>query len=227
MIDKQRASAYEALSAIRDGQTVLVGGFGEAGVPNRLIEALVAHAPRDLVVVSNNAGSTTAGLGALLAAGCVRRIICSYPRSRGSVVFDDLYRKGQIELELVPQGTLVERIRAGGAGIGGFYTPTSAGTDLASGKETREIDGQLHVLEYPIRGDFALLHAYRADRWGNLIYRAAMRNFNPVMATAADITVAEVATVVPLGTLEPDAIHTPGIFVKHVVAVGAENVATR
>lgn len=223
MIDKICPAMADAVACIADGQTILVSGFGEAGVPNRLIDALIDRRPRDLVVVSNNAGSTTTGIGALLAAGCVRRIVCSYPRSRGSVVFDELYRSGRIELELVPQGTLVERLRAGAAGIAGFYTPTAAGTLLAEGKEVREFDGRAHVLERPIRGDVALIRAHVADRWGNLVYRAAMRNFSPVMAAAATVTVAEVDKVVPLGAIDPDAVHTPGVFITHVVATEAEN----
>lgn len=217
MIDKVFADIADAVSCVGDGQTLLVGGFGESGVPNRLIEALVDRRPRELVLVSNNAGSTTAGLGALLAAGCVRRIVCSYPRSRGSVAFEELYRAGRIELELVPQGTLVERLRAGGAGIGGFYTPTSVGTLLAENKETREFDGRLHVLELPIRGDVALVRAHKADRWVNLVYRRAMRNFATVMVAAAGTTIAEVDEIVPLGAIDADAVHTPGVFVDRVV----------
>jgi 3-oxoadipate CoA-transferase alpha subunit len=220
MIDKIWSTVEEATSCVEDGQTVLVSGFGESGVPNRLLQALVARRLRDLVIVSNNAGSTTEGIGALLAAGCVRRIICSYPRSRGSVVFEELYRSGRIELELVPQGTLVERLRAGGSGIGGFYTPTAADTLLSADKETRVIDGRLHVLEYPINGDVSLIRARRADRWGNLVYYRAMRNFAPIMAAAVKVTIAEVDEVVPLGAIDPDHVHTPGIYVDRVVSYG-------
>lgn len=217
MIDKVVANFDQAMAGIADGQTILVGGFGESGVPNRLIEALIDRRLKDLVLVSNNAGSTAEGLGALLAAGCVRRIVCSYPRSRGSVAFEQLYRAGRIELELVPQGTLVERLRAGGAGIGGFYTPTAAGTLLAEGRETRILDGRLHVFERPIFGDVALVRAHKADRWGNLVYRRAMRNFATVMVAAARTTIAEVDEIVPLGAIDPDAVHTPSIFVDRVV----------
>ena len=217
MIDKTSRTFAEVVDCIEDGQTVLVSGFGESGVPNRLIEALVARRPRDLVLVSNNAGSTAAGLGALVSAGCVRRIACSYPRSRGSVAFEELYKAGRIELELVPQGTLVERLRAGGAGIGAFYTPTAAGTLLAEGKEQREFGGRAHVLEMPIRGDVALVRAHRADRWGNLVYRAAMRNFATVMVAAARTSLAEGDEIVPLGSIDADAVHTPGVFVNRVV----------
>ncbi len=217
MIDKTRRAFADMVDCIEDGQTILVSGFGESGVPNRLIHALVARRPRDLVVVSNNAGSTAAGLGALLAAGCVRKMVCSYPRSRGSVAFEEIYKAGRIELELVPQGTLVERLRAGGAGIGAFYTPTAAGTLLAEGKEQREFDGRPHVLEMPIRGDVALVRAHKADRWGNLVYRAAMRNFATVMVAAAKTTLAEVDEIVPLGGIDSDAVHTPSVFVDRVV----------
>jgi len=216
MIDKIAASVTEALAGVTDGQTILVSGFGESGVPNDLIDALVERRLRDLTVVSNNAGSTTRGVGALLASGSVRRMVCSYPRSRGSTVFETLYRDRKIELELVPQGTLAERLRAAGAGLGGFYTPTAAGTRLAEGKETREIDGRLHVLEFALRGDVALVAAERADRWGNLVYRRAMRNFGPAMAMAATLTIAEVSEVVPLGAIDPDHIITPGLFVDRV-----------
>lgn len=221
MIDKICSLTDDALSCVEDGQTVLVGGFGESGVPNHLLRALIAHGPRDLVLVSNNAGSTSEGIGALLAAGCVRKIVCSYPRSRGSTVFEDLYSQRRIELELVPQGTLVERLRAGGSGIGAFYTPTAAGTMLAEGKESREIDGRPYVLEYPIRGDVSLVRARRADRWGNLVYHRAMRNFATVMVAAVDLTIAEVDEIVPLGAIDPDQVHTPGVFVDRVMCIGA------
>jgi 3-oxoadipate CoA-transferase, alpha subunit len=220
VIDKRVAGLAEAVAGIRDGAVVLCGGFGASGQPDHLFHALIEQGAKDLVVVSNNAGAGRAGLAALLAAGRVRKVICSYPRSAGSVVFEELWSQGKLELELVPQGTLSERMRAAGAGIGGFYTPAGAGTKLAAGKETREIDGRLYVLEPPLKGDVALIRADRADRWGNLVYRKAGRNFNPVMAMAADVTVAEVRETVELGALDPEAIVTPGIFVDRVVAVG-------
>ncbi len=211
------ASAAEALADVPDGATVLVGGFGTAGLPTMLIDALLAQGARELVVVSNNAGNGETGLAALLQAGRVRKIVCSFPRQADSQVFDALYRAGRIELELVPQGNLAERIRAGGAGIGGFFTPTGAGTALAEGKETRVIEGRLHVFETPIRADYALIQAHAADRWGNLVYRKTARNFGPVMATAARVTVAEVHRVVELGALDPEQVVTPGVFVHRVV----------
>ncbi|MCX7272343.1 MAG: 3-oxoacid CoA-transferase subunit A [Burkholderiales bacterium] len=220
MIDKIQPDCERALADVPDGATVLVGGFGGAGLPHALIDALIAQGARDLVLVSNNAGSGETGLAALMKAGRVRKIICSFPRQADSHVFDALYRSGRIELELVPQGNLAERIRAAGAGIGGFFTPTGYGTDLARGKETRRIDGRDHVLEMPIHADFALIKALRGDRWGNLVYRKAARNFGPVMATAARCTVAQVDEVVELGALDPEHIVTPGIFVDRVVAVG-------
>jgi len=219
MIDKVAASIAQALEGVRDGATVLVGGFGTAGIPNELVEGLIAQGARDLTVVNNNAGNGESGLAALLKAGRVRKIICSFPRQADSHVFDALYRSGAIELELVPQGNLAERIRAAGAGIGGFFTATGFGTELAKGKETREIDGRMHVFETPIHGDLALVKAERGDRWGNLTYRMAARNFGPVMATAAKRTVATVHEVVALGALDPEAIVTPGIFVSHVVRI--------
>ena len=219
MIDKIAPSAVEALQTVRDGATVLIGGFGTAGIPGELIEGLIAQGARDLTVVNNNAGNGEHGLAALLKAGRVRKIICSFPRQADSQVFDTLYRSGRIELELVPQGKLAERIRAAGAGIGAFFTPTGYGTALAKGKETREIDGRMYVLEHPIAGDLALIKAERADRWGNLVYRKAARNFGPVMAMAARHTVASVYEVVPLGALDPETIVTPGIFVQSVVQV--------
>jgi len=219
MIDKRFASADAALADVADGATVLVSGFGTAGIPEHLIDALVARAPRDLTLVCNNAGSGDTGLAALLKAGCVRKIICSFPRQVDSHHFDALYRAGRIDLELVPQGNLAERIRAAGAGIGAFYTPTGHGTALTEGKEVRDIAGRPHVLEYPIHADLALIQAERADRWGNLVYRKAARNFGPVMATAARCTVVEVAQIVELGTLDPEAVVTPGIFVHRVVQV--------
>jgi 3-oxoadipate CoA-transferase alpha subunit len=208
-----------AVAGIADGATVLIGGFGTAGQPMELIDALRRCGPRDLTVVNNNAGNGDVGLAALLAAGQVRKIICSFPRQADSFVFDELYRSGRIELELVPQGNLAERLRAAGAGIGAFYTPTGAGTPLAEGKEVRTIDGRDYVLEYPIRGDVALIKAYRADRVGNLVFRKTARNFGPVMATAAATTIAQVDEVLPVGALDPEVIVTPGIFVDRIVAV--------
>lgn len=219
MINKIAPSVEVALEGLKDGATVLIGGFGTAGIPEELIHGLIASGVRDLTVVNNNAGNGDTGLAALLKAGRVRRVVCSFPRSADSYVFDELYRTEKIELELVPQGNLAERIRAGGAGIGGFYTPTGYGTQLAQGKETKEIDGRQYVLELPIRGDLALIKAERADRWGNLTYRKAARNFGPVMATAATLTVATVYEIVQLGELDPETVVTPGIFVDRVVRI--------
>lgn len=221
MIDKISPSLEAAVADIHDGATVLIGGFGSAGMPSSLIDALIAHGARDLTIVNNNAGNGDTGLAALLKARRVRKIICSFPRQADSHVFDALYRAGELELELVPQGNLAERIRAAGAGIGGFFTPTGHGTLLAEGKETRLIDGRHHVLEYPIHADFALIKAFRGDRWGNLVYRKTARNFGPIMATAARCTIAQVSEVVDLGVLDPEAIVTPGIFVQRVVLQGA------
>jgi 3-oxoadipate CoA-transferase alpha subunit len=219
MIDKIVPSVEAALEGVRDGSTVMIGGFGGAGQPNELIDALIGQGARDLVVVNNNAGNGETGLAALLKAGRVRKIICSFPRQVDSQVFDGLYRSGKLELELVPQGNLAERIRAAGAGIGGFFTPTGYGTELAKGKETREIDGRMYVLESPIHADVALIKAERGDRWGNLVYRKTARNFGPVMAMAAKLTVASVHEVVALGDLDPEHIVTPGIFVHRIVRV--------
>ncbi|WP_114375925.1 3-oxoacid CoA-transferase subunit A [Elioraea thermophila] len=219
MIDKIVASAREAVEPVADGMTVLIGGFGQVGTPNHLIEALCEKGVRDLVVVSNNAGTGTHGLARLMAEGRVRKVICSYPRSRGSVVLEELYREGRIELEIVPQGTLAERLRAAGAGIPAFYTPTAAGTLLAEGKETRIFGGRACVLEHALPGDVALIEAWEADRWGNLTFRKSGRNFNPVMAMAARLTIAQVHHVVPLGTLDPERIVTPGVFVDRVVHI--------
>ena len=229
MIDKIAPSVAEALAGVKDGATVLIGGFGTAGIPAELIDGLIAQGARELTVVNNNAGNGDTGLAALLATGRVRKIICSFPRQVDSHVFDGLYRSGRIELELVPQGNLAERLRAAGAGIGAFFTPTGFGTELArhadgSPKETRRINGRDYVLEYPIHGDVALIKAERGDRWGNLTYRMSARNFGPVMAMAARFTVATVHEVVPLGALDPEAIVTPGIFVSKLVRV--ERVAT-
>ena len=220
MIDKIFPDTQAAVADLPDGATLLVGGFGGAGMPNELIDAVIARAPRDLTIVSNNAGNGTKGLAALLQAGLVRKVVCSFPRQVDSFVFDELYRSGKVELELVPQGNLVERIRAGGSGIGAYFTPTGYGTPIADGKETRVIDGRGYVLEYPIKADFALIKAYKGDRWGNLVFRKTARNFGPVMATAAKVTVAQVEEVVPLGVLDPETIVTPGAFVNRVVAVG-------
>lgn len=219
MIDKQVATPAAALADVFDGATVMIGGFGQAGMPAELIDALIAQGSRELTIVNNNAGNGETGLAALLKNGQVRKIMCSYPRQVDSHVFDGLYRAGRIELELVPQGNMALRIQAAGAGLGAVYTPTGYGTLLAEGKETREIDGRHYVLEYPIHADFALVKAERGDRWGNLVYRKAARNFGPIMAMAAKCTVAQVRALVPLGTLDPEAIVTPGIFVKRVVEV--------
>jgi 3-oxoadipate CoA-transferase alpha subunit len=213
------ADVDEAVAGVEDGSTVLVGGFGMAGMPVRLIDALIDQGATDLTVVSNNAGNGDTGLAALLAKGRVRKMICSFPRQSDSWVFDGLYRAGKIELEVVPQGTLAERMRAAGAGIGGFYCPTGVGTPLAEGKETREIDGRTHVLEHPLRGDVALIGAHRADRMGNLVYRKTARNFGPVMATASTTVIAQVREVVEIGELDPETVVTPSIYVDRVVAV--------
>jgi len=206
-----------AVADVHDGATIMIGGFGNAGMPRALIDALIAQGARDLTIVNNNAGNGDTGLAALLAAGRVRKIICSFPRQTDSHVFDGLYRSGKIELELTPQGNLAERIRAAGAGIGGFFSPTGYGTLLAEGKETRLINGRHYVLESPIHADYALIKALKADRWGNLVYRKAARNFGPIMAMAAKCTISQVDEVVALGDLDPEVIITPGIFVKRVV----------
>jgi len=219
MINKLVGSPEAALTDLHDGATVMIGGFGTAGLPNELIEALLARGSRELTIVNNNAGNGDTGLAALLAAKRVRKIICSFPRQSDSHHFDALYRAGQIELELVPQGNLAERIRAAGAGIGGFFTPTGYGTDLAKGKETRVINGRGYVLEAPIHADFALIKAERGDRWGNLVYRMTARNFGPIMAMAAEVAVATVHEVVELGSLDPEAVVTPGLFVQRMVKV--------
>jgi 3-oxoadipate CoA-transferase alpha subunit len=207
----------EAVADTPDGATVLVGGFGMAGMPIALIDALIRQGATELTVVSNNAGNGDTGLAALLAAGRVRKVLCSFPRQTDSWVFDELYRSGRIELEVVPQGNLAERMRAAGAGIGAFYCPTGVGTPLAEGKETREIDGRTYVLEYPIKGDLALIKAHVADRMGNLVYRKTARNFGPVMATAAGTVAVEVDRVVETGDLDPEAVVTPGIYVDRIV----------
>jgi 3-oxoadipate CoA-transferase, alpha subunit len=219
MINKIAPTVADALQDIQDGATIMIGGFGTAGIPNELIDGLIAQGARDLTVVNNNAGNGDTGLAALLKAGRVRKIICSFPRQADSQVFDALYRSGQLELELVPQGNLAERIRAAGAGIGAFFTPTGFGTEMAKGKETREINGRQYVLEHPIHGDVALIKAESGDRWGNLMYSMAARNFGPVMATACKKTVATVHEIVELGELNPEHIVTPGIFVHQIVKV--------
>ncbi|HUH95198.1 MAG TPA: 3-oxoacid CoA-transferase subunit A [Casimicrobiaceae bacterium] len=221
MIDKIVPSAAAAVAGVPNGATVMIGGFGTAGMPSELIDALIQQGARELTIVSNNAGNGETGLAALLKARRVRKIICSFPRQVDSWVFDGLFRTGEIELELVPQGNLAERIRAAGAGIGAFFTPTAYGTPLAEGKETRRIGGRDYVLEYPIHADFALIRALRADRWGNLVYRKTARNFGPIMASAAKCTVAQVREVVNLGDLDPEAVVTPGIFVHRVVELAA------
>ena len=219
MIDKRVRNLAEAVAGVPDGAVVLCGGFGGAGLPDALCEAVIEQGARDLTIVANNAGTGRTGLAALLAAGRVRRIICSFPRSAGSVVFEELYAQGRIELELVPQGTMSERMRCAAAGLGGFYSPVSVGTRLAEGKEHREIDGRMHVLEKPLKGDVALLSADRGDRWGNLTYRMTARNFGPIMAMAAKCTVATVHEVVELGALDPESVVTQGLFVQRVVPI--------
>lgn len=220
MIDKTVPDLATAVAGISDGATVMIGGFGRAGQPVELIDALIAHGASDLTVVNNNAGNGDTGLAALLAAGQVRKMICSFPRQSDSWVFDRLYREGKVELELVPQGNLAERIRAAGAGIGGFFTPTGFGTQLAEGKETRRIGDRDYVLEYPIHADAALISARAADRWGNLVYRETARNFGPIMAAAAATTIVQVDEIVELGTLDPETVVTPGLYVDRVVSVG-------
>lgn len=219
MIDKTVRTMAEALEGVADGSTVLIGGFGSVGQPDALIEGLIEQGAKDLVCVANNAGGGHVGLAKLIETGRVRRMICSFPRTSDSVVFEEVYRAGKIELELVPQGTLAERMRAAGAGIPAFYTATAAGTQLARGKETREFGGRTYVMEQALHGDVALVEAWQADRWGNLTYRASGRNFNPVMATAAKLTVVQTQHMVELGTLDPQAVVTPGIFVDRVLHV--------
>ncbi|MCC7327899.1 MAG: 3-oxoacid CoA-transferase subunit A [Burkholderiales bacterium] len=225
MIDKTFACAADAVADIHDGATVMIGGFGTAGMPSELIDALIARGARELTIVNNNAGNGDTGVAALLKAKRVRKIICSFPRQVDSHVFDALYRAGEIELELVPQGNLAERIRATGAGIGAFYTRTGYGTLLAEGKETRMIDGRHYVLEHPIHADFALIKARYGDRWGNLVYRKTARNFGPLMAAAARCAIAQVHEIVALGELDPESVVTPGIFVRRVVEIPAPSGA--
>ena len=219
MISKIVPNLEAAMAGIQDGAVVLIGGFGGAGQPNALIQGLIAQGARELTIVCNNAGAGDTGIAALLAAGQVRKVVCSFPRQADSYVFDGLYRAGKLELELVPQGTLAERIRAGGAGIGGFFTRTAVGTQLAEGKEVRHIEGDDYILEAPIKADVAIIKAHRADRWGNLVYNKTARNFGPVMATAAKLTIAQVMEIVELGELNPEAIVTPGVYVKRVVKI--------
>lgn len=221
MIDKRMASAAEALADVTDGSVVLIGGFGEAGSPVELIHALIDHGAKELTVVSNNAGSGEVGLAALIKAGRVRRILCSYPKTANSTVFPELYHAGKLELELVPQGTLAERIRAGGAGIPAFYTPSAVGTPLAEGKETREFDGRTYLLEHAIKGDLALIKGRVADTHGNVLYNKTARNFGPIMAMAAKTAVVQVERVVDAGEIDPETIVTPGVFVDRVVEVAA------
>ncbi len=219
MIDKRVKNLADAVAGIKDGATVLCGGFGGAGSPEALYAALLEQGARDLVVVNNNAGTGRTGLAGLMAAGRVRKIICSYPRSSGSVVFEELYKEGKIELELVPQGILSERMRCAAAGLGGFLSPVGIGTQLAEGKEEREIDGRRYVLEKPLRGDVALVKADRGDRWGNLSYNKSARNFNPTMAQAAALAIAQVRRFVELGEIDPEQVITPGIFIDRLVEV--------
>ena len=221
MINKFVDSPAAALADVPNGATVMIHGFGNAGMPSALIDALIAQGARELTIVNNNAGNADTGLAALIAAKRVRKILCSFPRQSDSWHFDKAYRAGEIELELVPQGTLAERIRAAGAGVGGFYTPTAAGTKLAEGKETRRFGDRDYVLELPIHADYALIKAERADRWGNLTYRMSARNFAPIMASAAKCTVVQVRHTVELGQIDPEQVITPGIFVKRVVRMPA------
>lgn len=220
MIDKRVRSLAEAVAGVKDGSTILCGGFGMSGAPTELLDALAEQGATDLVAVANNAGNGDTGLAALIALGRVRKMICSYPRSDNPHQFERAYQSGRLELELVPQGTLSERMRCAAAGLGGFYSPVSVGTQLADGKEVREIDGRLYVFEKPLKADVAFCKAYQADRWGNLVYRKSSRNFNPVMAMAADLTVVQVKEFVELGAIDPECVHTPGIFVDRVIGLG-------
>jgi 3-oxoadipate CoA-transferase alpha subunit len=222
VIDKRVKSLAEAVAGVKDGSTVLVAGFGDVGIPNPLIEALQAQGAKDLTIVSNNAGNGDYGLARLITSGHVRKIICSFPRSGDYGGFVEAYKAGRIELELTPQGTISERMRAAGVGLGGFFSPVGAGTKLGEGKETRTIDGKLYVFEKPLRGDVALIKAHKADRWGNLTYRKSARNFNPIAAMAADLTIVQAEEYVELGTLDPETVVTPGIFVDRVVIVGGQ-----
>jgi 3-oxoadipate CoA-transferase, alpha subunit len=219
MINKIVSSMAEALDGVKDGSVVLIGGFGAVGQPDALIEGLIEQGAKDLVAVLNNAGTGRVGVAKLMELGRVRKVVCSFPRSQGSVVFEELYREGRIELEIVPQGTLAERMRAAAAGIPAFYTATAAGTLLEQGKEVREFDGKRYVMERALKGDVALVEAWEADRWGNLAYRGSGGNFNPVMATAAELTVAQVQHIRELGEIAPDRVDTPGVYVNRVVQV--------
>ncbi len=219
MIDKQLANAEAAVADITDGASIMIGGFGTAGMPDELISALIARGVGNLTIINNNAGNGETGVAALIKAGRVRKIVCSFPRQTDSHHFDAAYRAGQIELELVPQGNLAARIQAAGAGLGAIFTPTGYGTLLAEGKETREIDGKHYVLEYPIHAEFALIKAHKGDRWGNLVYRKTSRNFGPIMAMAAKTTIAQVSEIVPLGEIDPEVVITPSIFVQRVVEI--------
>ncbi|RVT96814.1 3-oxoacid CoA-transferase subunit A [Rhodovarius crocodyli] len=219
MINKIVQSMAEAMEGIKDGSTVLIGGFGSVGQPDALIEGLIEQGAKDLTCVANNAGTGHVGLARLMELGRVRKIICSFPRSAGSVVFEELYKAGKIELEIVPQGTMAERMRAAGAGIPAFFTATGAGTLLARGKEAREFDGREYIMERSLPADVALIEAWEADRWGNLIYKDSGRNFNPVMAMAATLTIAQVQHIGELGTLDPEKIVTPGVYVNRVLQV--------
>ena len=219
MIDKAVADADAAVADIFDGAAVMIGGFGTAGMPDQLIDALIARGVGNLTIINNNAGNGERGVAALIREGRVSKIICSFPRQSDSHHFDAAYRAGKIEMELVPQGNLAARIQAAGAGLGAIFTPTGYGTQLAAGKETREIDGRHHILEYPIQADFSLIKAHRGDRWGNLVYRKTARNFGPIMAMAARTTIAQVSQVVQLGEIDPEAVVTPGIFVQRIVQI--------
>lgn len=225
MIDKTVSTAIEAIADLRDGAAIMISGFGDAGAPAELIQAVVEHGATNLTVISNNAGSGEVGIAALMKAGRVRKVICSFPRMAASHYFEQRYRSGELELELVPQGNLAARIQAAGSGLGAIYTPTGFGTLLAEGKETRTINGRNYVLEYPIHADFALVKGECGDRWGNLVYRKAARNFGPIMAMAATCTVAQVSRIVPLGDIDPETVVTPGIFVKRIVQAGAVQLA--
>ncbi len=220
MINKEVASPQEAVAGVKDGATVLVAGFGQVGMADNLLDALHDQGAKELTVVANNSGSGDSGLARLIDAGRVRKIICSFPRAGDPRAFVAAYRAGTIELEVVPQGTISERIRCAAAGLGGFFSPVSAGTKLGEGKETREIDGRLHVFEKPLKGDVALIKAAKADRWGNLVYRKSGRNFNPVMAMGADLTIVEVDAMVELGEMDPEAVVTPSIFVDRILVTG-------
>lgn len=223
MINKVVSTTTEAVADLHDGAAIMISGFGEAGVPAELIDAVVDHGATDLTIISNNAGTGDVGIAALIKANRVRKVVCSYPRMANSVHFENRYRAGDLELELVPQGNLAARIQAAGSGLGAIFTPTGFGTMLAEGKETREIAGRQYVLEYPIHADFALVKARAADRWGNLVYRKAARNFGPIMAMAGTNTIVQVDEIDELGTLDPETVVTPGIFVNRIVAIPSQS----